>query len=64
MTKLGYSQGYLYPHDFPGGYVEQQYLPDELKNRIFYEPGNNGYEGKNIRPIINTRRSGKEAQNE
>lgn len=37
--------GYLYPHDF-GGYVEQQYLPDSLKDRIYYRPGKNGEEGK------------------
>ena len=30
MKKLGYSQGYLYPHDFPGHYIEQQYLPDVM----------------------------------
>lgn len=35
--------GYKYPHDF-GGYVEQQYLPDELKNERFYRPGDKGYE--------------------
>ncbi|MBQ7348897.1 MAG: replication-associated recombination protein A [Clostridia bacterium] len=34
---------YKYPHDY-GGYVEQQYLPDSLKNRIYYTPKNNGYE--------------------
>ena len=31
MKDLGYSDGYKYPHDFPGHWVEQQYLPDELK---------------------------------
>ena len=30
MKELGYSQGYLYPHDFPGHWVEQQYLPDKM----------------------------------
>lgn len=30
MKNFGYSEGYLYPHDFPGHYVEQQYLPDEM----------------------------------
>ena len=30
MEKLGYGEGYLYPHDFPGHEVEQQYLPDEM----------------------------------
>ena len=34
-------QGYLYPHDFPGHWVSQQYLPDELKNRVYYRPGDN-----------------------
>lgn len=36
--------GYKYPHDYPGSYVVQQYLPDELKNRIYYKPKNNKYE--------------------
>ncbi len=34
-------QGYLYPHDFPGHWVRQQYLPDELKNKRYYEEGDN-----------------------
>ena len=34
-------QGYLYPHDFPGHWVRQQYLPDELKNRKYYQYGDN-----------------------
>lgn len=34
-------QGYLYPHDYPGHWVSQQYLPDELKNRHYYEYGEN-----------------------
>ena len=38
MRRLGYGRDYLYPHDF-GGTVEQQYLPDNLKDRRFYEPG-------------------------
>ena len=37
------SKNYKYPHDY-GGYVEQQYLPDELKGRKYYIPQNNGYE--------------------
>lgn len=37
------SAEYKYPHDY-GGYVEQQYLPDSLKDRVYYVPGNNGYE--------------------
>ena len=36
MKNLGYSNGYLYPHDFPGHYVEQQYLPDEMVGTKYY----------------------------
>lgn len=34
-------QNYLYPHDFPNHYVKQQYLPNDLKNAVYYEYGNN-----------------------
>ncbi|MBN1277451.1 MAG: replication-associated recombination protein A [Deltaproteobacteria bacterium] len=44
MKKQGYSRGYLYPHNFPGGWVPQEYLPGELKNRVFYRPTSRGYE--------------------
>lgn len=37
MKDLGYSDGYKYPHDFPGHWVEQQYLPDELVGTIFWK---------------------------
>ena len=36
MESLGYHQGYLYPHDFPGHYVEQQYLPDQMLGTKYY----------------------------
>lgn len=36
--------GYKYPHDYPNNYVVQEYLPKELKNRIYYKPKNNKYE--------------------
>lgn len=38
--------GYLYPHDFPGHFVKQQYLPDEIRDEKFYEPSDEGYEAK------------------
>ncbi len=38
--------GYKYAHDYPGHYVEQQYLPDEIRDAVFYEPTENGYEKK------------------
>ena len=37
MKELGYHEGYLYPHDFPGHYVEQQYLPDKMLGTKYYE---------------------------
>ncbi len=38
------SRAYKYPHDFAGGWVNQQYLPDKLKDRIYYTPSDYGYE--------------------
>jgi putative ATPase len=35
-AKLGRGTGYKYPHDYPGNYVEQQYLPDELVGKKFF----------------------------
>ena len=40
MKELGYADGYLYPHDFPGHWVAQQYLPDELTGTVFWEVKN------------------------
>ena len=42
--KLGKSIGYKYPHSYPGHYVEQQYLPDKIKDKIYYVPGKNKIE--------------------
>ena len=36
MKSLGYNDGYKYPHDYPGHFTEQQYLPDALKNKRFW----------------------------
>ena len=36
MENFGYHKGYLYPHDFPGHYVEQQYLPDKMVGTRYY----------------------------
>ncbi len=43
-AKLGHGDGYKYAHNYPDHYVKQQYLPDGLTDRVFYEPSNNGYE--------------------
>ena len=47
-ANLGHGIGYKYAHDYPNHYVEQQYLPDEIKDSKFYIPSDNGYE-KNIK---------------
>jgi putative ATPase len=44
-AKLGHGDGYVYPHDDPRGWVPQQYRPDEVKDRPYYEPSPHGYEG-------------------
>ena len=41
MQNLGYHEGYLYPHDFPGHYVEQQYLPDKMVGTKYYAKDEN-----------------------
>ena len=43
-SKLGHGKGYKYPHDFPGNYVNQQYLPNELLGVTYYEPYESGQE--------------------
>jgi putative ATPase len=44
--KLGHGIGYKYAHDYPNHYVKQQYLPEEIRDARFYEPGDNGHERK------------------
>ncbi|HLW48884.1 MAG TPA: replication-associated recombination protein A [bacterium] len=42
--RLGHGEGYEYPHDHPGAFVPQQYAPDNIKDRIYYEPTEAGAE--------------------
>jgi len=42
--EFGYGKGYLYPHDYDDADVDQQYLPDDLVGRVFYEPSDQGLE--------------------
>lgn len=44
QREWGYGKEYKYPHNFPEGWVEQEYLPPELKGRRFYQPRENGDE--------------------
>jgi len=41
MKELDYGKEYKYSHDFPGNFVEQEFLPDDLVGSVFYEPGDN-----------------------
>ena len=50
-AKLGHGVGYEYAHDFPKHFSRQQYLPDEIKDQVFYHPSENGYE-KQIRKYM------------
>jgi len=43
---LGHGAGYEYPHDHPGGFVAQQYVPENVRDRTYYEPTAAGYEGE------------------
>ncbi len=54
---FGHGKAYLYAHDFPGNYVPQQYLPDELVGRRYYEPSDNGVE-KKIKESLHRLRDG------
>jgi len=54
--KLGRAQGYKYPHSYPHHYVKQQYLPDALKDRVYYQFGDN----KNEQAALAYRRTIKE----
>ena len=44
MKDQGYGKGYQYPHDHPGHHVVADYLPESLRGRRFYQPGDQGYE--------------------
>jgi putative ATPase len=46
MKDLNYGKAYKYSHDFPGNFVEQEFLPDEIKGTKFYEPGENARENE------------------
>lgn len=58
MKRLGYARGYLYPHNYPGGWVEQEYLPEKVKNRIFYRPTGRGFEKEIRRRMAERKKSG------
>jgi len=52
MKDLGYHDGYKYPHDYPGNFVEQQYLPDALKNTRFWHAQHTPLEEKQYQQML------------
>ncbi len=44
MKDIGYGKEYKYPHDFNNHFIEENYLPEEIKNKQFYFPTENGQE--------------------
>jgi putative ATPase len=49
--RLGHGEGYEYPHDHPDAFVAQQYVPDNVKNRVYYEPTESGFEAEIARRL-------------
>lgn len=44
MKELGYGEEYKYSHDYPNNFADQEFLPNEISNTVFYNPGNNSRE--------------------
>jgi putative ATPase len=63
MKDLGYSVGYKYVHDYPDNYVEEEYLPEEIKGTEYYNPYANGYEQK-IKEWLDAKRAKKSKKTE
>lgn len=63
MKELGYGDGYKYAHDYPGNIVDLEFLPEEMRGTIYYNPTSNGFEQRikewlDIRRINRTKGSG------
>jgi putative ATPase len=43
-ASIGHGEGYVYPHDQPGAWTDQQYRPEELAGNRYYEPSDRGHE--------------------
>jgi len=61
---LGHGQGYRYPHDFPGHFVAQQYLPTVVQGTSFYQPSDQGYEAQILERLTRWRQAQKEGLNQ
>ena len=59
---LGHGVGYKYPHDYPGHYVEQDYLPDNMKGMEFYRPSESGWEAEVGKRLSKNEQRGKRGE--
>jgi putative ATPase len=48
MSEAGYGKGYKYAHDYAGGFVEQEFMPNALKGRTFYRPNTQNQQEQKI----------------
>ena len=46
MREVGYGEGYQYAHDFPDAFVDQEFLPEGLRGRVYYRPADRGLEAE------------------
>lgn len=53
MKELNYGKDYKYAHNFPGNFVDQEYMPEEVKTAVFYKPQNNTQEVKILERLKN-----------
>jgi putative ATPase len=56
MRELGYSEGYKYAHEYEDAYVEQEYLPESLRGRVYYRPTDRGLEAEIAKRLATWRR--------
>ena len=63
--KLGHGSGYLYPHDYEGGWVNQEYLPEGMRGKVYYNPVARGHENKfkDRLDYIRSNKSSKQSEN-
>ncbi len=60
MRALGYGKGYRYPHHYPGAYIRQDYFPEKLVGRRYYQPSERGFEKEIKRRLASWRKESSE----
>ena len=64
MKQIGYGQGYQYAHNYPDHYIRMDNLPDSVKNRVYYEPTQHGYENIIYKRLESWRKDKSTTQND